>query len=260
MPLATTFLACALLWGTAPPPHQAPEAAGFIADVSGRWDIIRSGTAGLIPAQRRGVVNEGDTLQKRDDDPSAYIVVALYTGTMPKYTSTKKLPVRASAGALTRVMHAIQQRFQEGWVTASVRGGGEYHDAVVKTEGARTDVSAIFRGTDPGAYTVTVYAIDGGRPTTPPRVSARVSANGGAVTIPALAPGLYQVDVSSGPMGTGGSAWIRVVPVERYDAAAKEFAQLPGADGAGGPEVRRAARAIARTYLIVLDDAAPAKR
>jgi hypothetical protein len=172
---------------------------------------------------------------------------------MASFDKTTAVPGRPATGTLARILQAIQQRFEVGWVTASVRGGGDFHDAVVTTTRGQTDLSPVFKGADPGRYSLTIYRLVSGKAVPPGRTDSAAVGSGPAV-IPALAPGLYQVDISGGPPGTAGSAWVRVVTPDRYGAATKEFAELPSANAVDGVEMQRAARAIKRTYLIVSDE------
>jgi hypothetical protein len=257
---SVTCVVALLLWGPQAAGQAPPDAAGFVVDLHGSWEIARAGTAATLPAARRVAVNAGDVIRKRGDDPAAFVIVALYTGTMMESKKDEVIvPPAPRSGAMGRVMRAIQQRFQEGFISASVRGGRDFHDAIVKADQRRTDLSDVFKGADPGAYTVTVHALDSNGVVGPARTMARIEAGAGAVSIAALAPGLYQVDISGGPAGAAGSAWIRVMPADRYGAAAREFAQLPSPGDAPGHDAQNAARGIARTYLIVLDEAPPGR-
>jgi hypothetical protein len=252
-------LVCVMLHGPALSRAPAPDAIGFIADISGRWDISHGSGAKPVAAERKAVLHAGDVLQKLDDDPSSFVAVATYAAKIEKYQKTAYLTGRAPAGTLARIMAAVQQRFQEGWINASVRGGSEFSDAIVKSENGRTDVSPVFKNAADGAYTLTIYAIVGGKLTSPARATARI-AGARAATIPALPPGLYQIDAAGAEPGIAGNAWIRVVPAGEFDQAAKEFRELPSAGEVAGADLRKAARAVSRAYLIVTSDAAPPKR
>lgn len=258
MPMISAALTCVVLHGLAPGRPQTSEAFGFIADVTGRWEIVH-GSAKPTPAERRAVLRTGDVLQKLDDDALSLIAVATYAGTMEKYRQTTYLTARPVPGTLTRIMTVIQQRFQEGWINASVRGGSDFSDAVVKAGSDRLDLSAVFNGAADGAYSLAIYAIAGGKLTAPAQATAVVATTRKPITIAALPPGLYQIDVTGAEPGAAGNAWIRVVPAAQFDQVSSDFMRLPGADGGARAELRKAARAIARTYLIILSDSTPPK-
>jgi hypothetical protein len=256
--MTAAALVCVTLHGSELSRPQAPDAIGFIADISGRWDISHGSGAKPVAAERKAVLHAGDVLQKLDADPSSFVTVATYAAKIEKYTKTSYLTGRAPAGTLARIMAAVQQRFQEGWVNASVRGGTEFSDAIVKSENGRTDLSAVFKNAADGAYTLTIYAIVGGKVTSPAKATARI-AGAHAAAIPALPPGLYQLDAAGAEPGVAGNPWIRVVPAAQFDQAAKEFQELPSAREAGDAELRKTARAVSRAYLLVTSDAAPPK-
>jgi len=236
------------------------SAAGFVVDVKGRWELARPGAAPM-PLTRKTVVNAGDTLRRGDDDPASYVIVALYTGVVEKYVVTRTVPARAESTVFGRIVRAIQQRFEEGFVTASVRGGGDLPDAVVEATPDRMDVSAVLRGLGAGTYTVTAYPVLNGRASSSARAAERVNAAAtGAVAIAPLPPGVYQLDVSGSNPAEGGRAWIAVVAPDRYADAARAFVTRPGANVSGDADMRAAARAMARAYLIVLDAEARATR
>lgn len=239
--------------------QPAPTAAGFIVDLKGRWSHVRAGDA--VPAARKAVVNAGDTLQRRDDDPGSYIVVALYTGDTAKYVVTTTVPGRAESGPIGRIVRAIQQRFQSGFVSASSRGGSEVSDAVVEAGADRIDVSAALKSLPAGDYAVSTSAVVDGTVSSNARASAHVTiAPSGAITIPSLPPGVYELNVSGANPADGGRAWILVVAPDRYPDAARAFLTRPGASAGADRDMQAAARALARAYLIVLDEAARSSR
>src|SRR4029079_981677 len=100
---------------------------------------------------------------------------------------TTTVPVREESSAFGRILRAIQQRFQAGFVSASSRGGADLPDAVVEPSPDRTDVSAVFKDLAAGSYTVPAYPVVNGAASASARAPSRVTAAAtGAVTIAAL--------------------------------------------------------------------------
>jgi hypothetical protein len=243
-----------LLWGSLPAAQVSD--IGFVADVRGRWEIVRGTPPITVSAQRRLTVSEGDRLRRVNDDPASFVVIAFYTGELQKYTTTATLPALARAGLRERFMRAIQARVQDGFISAAVRGGTRVNDAVVRSDGGQTDLATVFAGAEPGPYSLTVYALDkDGAIVRPALTTARVQTSGNA-RVAALAPGLYQIDVADGRGQAVGNAWILSVEPDRFDEAASTMRQLSPAATERDMDLRATARALSRACLLTLNDRA----
>lgn len=225
--------------------------AGFVFTVSGRWELVSPG--GARPVTPPAIVHDGDVLQKADDDPSSSVVLALYTGEKKLYTMTTTIASAPAASALARILKQIQQRFEEGFVSASVRGGEEFKDGVIRAQAGGTDLSAVIGGPRGASYQVAAYPVRAARASSTPVARGRVRTTAAGGTFPPLAPGLYQLAINGQGPGSAGTAWILIVQPERYAEVARTFAELSGVDAGAGPEIRAAARSLARAYLLVLD-------
>lgn len=229
------------------------QQVGFIVDLSGRWTIA-SPRGETREAARSATLEDRDELRKLDRDATAYVIVALYTGSVQKYETTTTVSGPPAPSARERIMRAIQQRFQTGFVSGSVRGEA-FKDAVLKASASGIDVSAVFAGTPPGIYRVVAHPIVDGRVVATVRAAGRVEvASGHSSALPSVPPGPYQLDVSNDRTGSAaGSAWVRVVSEAEYPAAAAAFAEIAAVPSGADPDLRRAMRRTSRACLMVID-------
>jgi hypothetical protein len=229
---------------------------GFIAEVRGRWEIVRGTPAKAVSVLRGLSVSENDRLRKVGDEATAFVVVAFYTGEIQKLTVDQTLQPRQRPALPSRLVRAIQARFQGGFVSAAVRGGARLSDGVVRAESGGTDLAAVFADMDDGLYTLTAYALDSqgsviGSAVTTGRVEAGKNTRG-----PALAPGIYQLDVADGRGRAVGAAWVRSIEPERFAEAAAEMQIFSSHSNDPDPDVRAVARTVGRACLLSLDDRA----
>jgi hypothetical protein len=248
---------CVAAAGVATSAQPRGEEIGFVVSVQGEWQVVGDpkSTAKMTPLT---TVHAGEVLRKVTAGPSL-IVVALYSGSIAKYIATTRLPSRDRSYVWDRVMQALRPHVHEGRISAAVRGGVDLHDLVAREDSTGVDLSGVFRNAPAGAYSITILALDDrGVPVPPPRVSTRLqvarSARG-----PALPSGLYQIDASSGPGGAAGLAWLRVVSPAEYSNAREAFRRLSEEADSRDPDLRAAARAVARAYLLTLDESATSR-
>ena len=236
------------------PAQSTDRDVGFVVCASGSWDLaLNEGTTVAVRPGR--IVRDGDVLRKLDLDPTASVVVAIYaTGQKQSFTATTTMRTQASTSAPNRFLRLIQQRFVTGFISASVRGGESFDDAIVMWRGDRTDVSPVFAGSAVGSYQVEARRVRAGRPASESATRARVRWDGSAAALPALAPGLYQLSIIGAGPGSAGTAWLFVATPPRYAEATRTFDDLRHVDSDARADLREAARLLARGYMTVLDD------
>ena len=236
--------------------QRAP--AGFVVEASGPWTIAAP-DGQTRTAARSAELEDGDELRK-PAEPAAYVIVALYTGTSARYDSTTIVRRQPAESALERIMRAIQQRFQSGVISTSVRGADDFRDAVVTESSGGVNLEEVFTNAPAGVYVIDARPVVDGRVSTEVRTHRRVHATTDRAPLFApLEPGVFQLDIAGEGTGVAGEPWIRVVPAASYRDVSSMYARLASAGPGAGPELRRAAHETARGYLLVVDDLAHAR-
>ena len=231
---------------------QVGRDAGFVVDITGAWNIAAP-DGSVRPAKRSEVVRDGDVLRQADNDPLSYVVVALYSGVKQKCPPSNRISAPAATSPLARILQQIRQRFEEGFVSASVRGGRRFNDGIVRADVAGIDLSEVFSGTE-GTYQVEAYPVRA-RTIAPTAVArGRIRAEGGPAGFLPLKAGLYQLAITGTTAGSAGVAWVYVIDPDRYAAARKTFDELARVEPGADDETRSAARSLARGYLTLLND------
>lgn len=229
---------------------------GFVVCVSGKWDLaLNEGTTAAVRPGR--IVRDGDVLRKLepDPDPTKAVVVAIYaTGQKQSFTATTTMRIQPGTSWHDRILRLIHQRFATGFISASVRGGEKFEDAIVMWRDDRTDVAPVFAGVPNGSYQIEAYRIHAGHPASAAAARARVRWDGSAAALSALPPGLYQLAITASAPGSAGAAWLFVAAPATYVEATRTFDDLRHVDADAGADLREAGRLLGRGYLTVLDD------
>ena len=236
--------------------QSAAEATGFVTEVTGSWII--HGASAPRPAVRKGPVFAGERLELQGGE-SGRIVVALYTGELKRAErEALDIPARKAPGPIDRIMQAIETRFQNNFVRAAARGGLALRDAVLRADAGSADLTPVFQGAEAGSYSVALTPLDAsGNLAGPARDGVRVAVDGGrALTADPVDPGLYLLDITSGPAMARGDA---VVLVQREPAFANSTRALSELESAipRSADLDTSRRGLVRAYLAVLAESGP---
>ena len=231
--------------------QTAADAAGFVTEVTGSWTI--HGAGARRPAARRGLVYGGERLEPEGGE-SGRIVVALYTGELKRAEhEALMIPAREAPGRFERIMQAIETRFQNNFARAAARGGLALRDAVLRADVSSADFTRVFQGAGAGSYSVMLTPLDAsGNLAGPSRDGVRVAVDGGRATMTdSVDPGLYLLDITSGPDMARGDAVVLVQREPAFANSARALAELESAMPPSG-DLDTSRRGLVRAYLAVL--------
>lgn len=207
----------------------------YVTKVKGNWRV--SGGAAVekgqnIPAGKR--VNNtgsdaGDMIEMVGGSQVWQISCA--AANAAKCRTGMTVPSTTMLGRLWDSVMGYWQGDKEKYTAHIVRGG--FNDSVIKLENDEADLTSLFESMPGDTYYLKFRTLGGesGKQTAIPnaKINWKLTNNSAAekVKIKDLAPGLYEI-VKTDRKGeiSQGTAWILVVPADKFEAAQKKFAEL----------------------------------
>src|SRR5262245_14319261 len=99
----------ALLWAQ-------QDAAGFVVQVGGQWELIRRGASRPETVAVRTMLRVGDELRRAPGTTGAFVIVALYSGEVPRHTDAFVVTAPERPGRIGLLVRTLQSYFRESFI------------------------------------------------------------------------------------------------------------------------------------------------
>ena len=234
------------------------ESVGYVLNSTGDWlqDGVKFPHKSGDPVYSGAVITL-DPAYKDTEITGASIVVTLFNGKREERSShdaasfaqpitlPKSLGEQTSGvGRLMRAMSGLFASHPDEYVIATVRGVPQFrlHEAVVKLDGDKVDLTPVFKDAPPDNYHVTFRSVSTNSSGQDDENSEPISfqwsaSNAQPFVAPSLRLGIWQISlVRDDGLPLGADAWMLVCRPGEYDAAAKTFSEAEAVTTSWGKE------------------------
>ena len=222
--------------------RHAAEPVGLVIDTDGKWTCTdESKKAKPLVAGDR--VPGGAAIRPADPtNRNASITIVNYEGKAEIFRSSKTFAPRPASTVGSRLWNAIVGTERTSWASAIARGE-RLDDGIAKLDDGQVDLSSIFCDWEDGTYVVRLRPLLHGKAqeavdtdqefawkheTPEPLRTTKIKA------------GLYELEIADGDdqQTTGPSAWVLIVPRDRFDRVAQDYREVVEATDAWPAEVK----------------------